>query len=147
MSMPHDNSRGIRKKAVMAILEDWERARESGDPLRKFVTSLINMKASSYVELVDWKNKNQISEPPMTMKCSNEDFFDQIDNPGRRLQVPDVPYHTQSVERHVKLITEVSLRVYGFKNRHHEILNTLQSRKEMQKFDNKRMFPLDYAEP
>ena len=101
--------RSIRKKAVMALLEAWERASESGDPLRK--------------------------------------LFDQIDNPGRRLQVPDVPYHTQSVERHIKLITEVSLRVYEFKNRHHEILNTLQSRKEMQKFDNKRMFPLDYAEP
>ena len=147
ISMLYDNSKSIRKKAVAAILEAWERANESNNDLRKFVTHPINMKASSYVELVDWKNKNQIFEPPLTMKCSNEDLFAQIDNPGRGLQVPDVPYHTQSVERHVKLVSEVSSRVYGFRNRHHEILNTLQSQKEMPKFDNKRMFPLNDAEP
>ena len=98
-----------------------------------------------YVDLVDWKSMNQIFEPPIKRKCSNEDLLAQIDNPERRLQVPDVPYHSQSLERHVKLLTEVSSREYGLRNRYHEILNTLQSRKEMPKFGNNRMFPLNDA--
>ena len=37
------------------------------------------------------------------------------------LKLPDLPSHSQSVERSVKLVTEASHSYYGFDNRHKSI--------------------------
>ena len=53
-------------------------------------------------------------------------------------QLLDFPCHTQAVERHVKLVTEASKSVYGYKNRHARILSTLKSRTIMPSFETKK---------
>ena len=136
----------VRKKAGFEIFEAQKRAeRRDQSWVRKFVTLPVNMEASSYIDLVNWQRKDQIFEDPMTLKFSDEDLLQQINN-EHALEVPDALYHTQSTERLIKLVTEVSSRVFGFKNRHYEILNTIQSQKHMPKFDNKSMFTLSSAE-
>ena len=69
------------------------------------------MKASSYIDLVNWQRKDQIFEHPMTLKFSDEDLLLQIDN-EHALEVPDAPYHTQSTEPLIKLVKNVSSRVF-----------------------------------
>ena len=56
--------------------------------VRKFVTLPINMKAANHIDLVNWQRKDQIFEHPMTLKISNEDLLQQIDN-EHVLEVPD----------------------------------------------------------
>ena len=75
------------------------------------------MEAQHIKDFINWKDKREIYEPPWTMKFPDEDILAQVDNPNH-IQVPHSPFHTQSVERHVKLVTEVSSRVSGFTNRH-----------------------------
>ena len=142
------DSKSMRKKAVTAILEARKRREEIDDPLfiRKFRPLQIKMKAQNYVDLVDWKKTEDITEPPFTFQYSSEELKSHIDNPTI-VKVPCAPFHTQSVERMIKLVTQVSSRVNGFVKRHHEILNTVQSRKMMPKFDSKIMFPLENKEP
>ena len=104
------------------------------------------MKAATYIDFVDWKAKDMITEPPFTLTYTEEDLNAQIEN-HLHLKVPFAPFHTQSVERMIKLVSEVSSRVSGFSKRHFEILNTLHSRKAMPKFDNKKMYPMLNTEP
>ena len=51
--------------------------------------------------------------------------------------IPPIPCHTQAVERHIKIVTEASASVIGMKNRDSFILNKLESRKVMPKFESK----------
>ena len=145
MSMLYDRQKSTRRRAVLAIHLARDRAKSSNG-IRKFKVFPVNMKASNYYDLVNWKMTESIHEPPWTIKYSNEDIAVQIENPSH-IPIPHAPFHTQSVERHVKLVSEVSSRVSGFKKRHYEILNILYSRKEMAKFDSKKMFPIKNLEP
>ena len=141
MAMLFDkNDCKLRKKAVNVILKSRKRNRRR-KIIRKFKTFPIKMNASSYDNLVDWNRKRSITEPPAcTIRLSEDDLRAQVDNPNY-LKAPSVPFHTQSVERTVKLITEVSSRVHCQIRRHYEILNALYSRMLMPRFDNKMNFP------
>ena len=79
---------------------------------------------------------NSVRDAPASLRANDRGFY------PNHIQVPQSPFHTQSVEHHVKLVTEVSSRVSGFTNHHFEILNTVHSRRQMPKFDSKKMFPL-----
>ena len=50
------------------------------------------------------------------------------------------PCHNQAVERHVKLVSEASAAVAGFKNRDELIRQKIRSRKLMKTFNTKRQF-------
>ena len=143
MAMLHGNSKSTSRRAASAIIQARSR---SSPTMRKFKVLPINMKAQHIKDFINWKDKREIYEPPWTMKFPDEDILAQVDNPNH-IQVPHAPFHTQSVERHVKLVTEVSSRVSGFTNHHFEILNTVHSRRQMPKFDSKKMFPLKNIAP
>ena len=146
IAMLFDRSKALRRRSASMILQ--ARARNSENVgIRKFKNYPVNMKAETCVDLVKWKEKDlQIFEPPWTLRIPDQDIISQIDNPNH-IVLPHAPFHTQSVERHVQLIADVSSRVSGYARRHIEVLNTLHSRKIMPKFDNKRMFPFQNAEP
>lgn len=55
----------------------------------------------------------------------------------------DMPLHTQSVERSVKLVTAASKRTAGEQSRNGLIFNTLASRNTMPKFASKKDFVLE----
>ena len=86
---------------------------KSSNEIRKFKVFPVNMKASNYYDLANWKMTEGIHEPPWTIKYSNAV---QIENPSHN-PIPHAPFHTQSVERHAKLVSEVSSRVSGFKKK------------------------------
>ena len=52
----------------------------------------------------------------------------------------DYPCHNQSVERHVKMVTEAAAQVEGFEQRGGLIHQKIKSRKLLEKFDTKVEF-------
>ena len=60
--------------------------------------------------------------------------------PDNIIPEADIPCHTQALERHIKLVTEASAVVVGVKKRDGFIRTTLQSRKQMPKFETKSQF-------
>ena len=68
------------------------------------------------------------------MYCLNRKQFDI------ELKFLNLPCHTQAVERHIRVVTEVSSRVSGQSQREGTIMTTLISRKKMPKFNLKSQF-------
>ena len=64
--------------------------------------------------MVDWE-KEQKTEPPLTMNLSDREILDIIEKP---LELPHYPCHTQHVERVVPLVTEAAMQRVGYLNRH-----------------------------
>ena len=56
----------------------------------------------------------------------------------------DLPSHSQSVERCVKLVSEASHYVYGFENRHKSILAKVFSGQKRPEFTSKGYYCQDY---
>ena len=48
---------------------------------------------------------------------------------GTKLDLPDLPSHSQAMERAVKLTTEASQTIYGFEARHQHITAKVLSQK------------------
>ena len=48
---------------------------------------------------------------------------------GTKLDLPDLPSHSQAMERAVKLTTEASQTVYGFEGRHQHVTAEVLSQK------------------
>ena len=107
--------------------------------IRAFKVPVINFEAASFHSMIEWKD---YSEPPLTKHVSDSclinsfktKIFERIDKLKR------VPCHTQSVERHIKLVTEASSQVCGHHNREGFIKVTLNSRKKITSFKLKRHF-------
>ena len=70
----------------------------------------------------------EMTEPPMTLDFSLEHLQNQAEN-GNILQFPEIPCHTQSIERTIKIVTKVSKKVKSYRRRHKEILCLLFHRK------------------
>ena len=72
----------------------------------------IKFGATTYYNMIEW---DDITEPLLTkditreciMECLNRKQFDI------ELKFLKLPCHTQAVERHIKVVTEVSSRVSG----------------------------------
>ncbi|ESN92755.1 hypothetical protein HELRODRAFT_164856 [Helobdella robusta] len=63
-------------------------------------------------------------------------------------KMPDVPCHSQAVERTIKDLSAASCRVYGRKSRHGMVLQSKKSRLEIPKIDSKKDFLTDiYTAP
>ena len=72
----------------------------------------INFGASTYYDMIEWDN---ITEPPLTKDISRESIMDCLNRKqfDVELKFVNLPSHTQAVDRHIKLVTEVSSRVSG----------------------------------
>ena len=83
------------------------------DTVRKFNRPTVNFNATSYVDMIDWK-KEIITEPPLTMCYSRKQLLNSV-KLRQILPFPDIPNHTQGVERMIKLVTEASKTVHDHK--------------------------------
>ena len=128
-----DTDKKIRTKGVNYILAARENFNPESHP-RQFFPPDINLKAQSYVELIDW-DKAQKTEPPLTKQMSKEDILSVLEAP---LKLPSYPCHTQDVERLIPVVTESCLQKVGYSARHGWILSTMESRKLVPKFDSKK---------
>ena len=68
---------------------------------RPRITPLINIKASTLTEMIDW-NTLDLTEPPMTTSLTTVELKHLIESP---MEVPSWSSHTQAVERCVKMVT------------------------------------------
>lgn len=137
LAMIRDNEKEVRKNAYRYILE--ARANSSHNSIRKFKVPTINLKAKTYVDLIDWK-ANLITEPPLIKKFSESDLTELV-NEGENSSSWNfdgfrLPNHTQAVERCVKVVTEISEKVSG----ENDGKATSDSRKLMPQFNNKKSF-------
>ena len=66
-------------------------------------------------------SQNGVCEPPFTEGFSENELRESLMN-GTKLDLSDLPSHSQCVERAVKLTTEASQSVYGFEARHRHII-------------------------
>lgn len=112
----------IRSEDVSLSVLGWKTVLRCRETLnissgRKFPK--INFDAQHWSSLISLDDEN-IQEPPCTTKYNINELKAFINDPTR-VQLPDFPSHSQSVERSVKLVTMVSKLVYGLDRRHETI--------------------------
>lgn len=75
--------------------------------IRHFATPTLNFNASDYTALLDW-NSVKLSPPPQLLNITNDDIKSFVQS-GKvtNWDVTQFPFHTESVERCVKLASEV----------------------------------------
>ena len=83
---------------------------------RQFKPPLLNLKATSYAEMIDWADAPK-TEPPVTMHLTDLEILEIIGTP---LHLPPYPCHTLDVERLVPVVTESALQRIGPVNRHRQ---------------------------
>ena len=138
LAMAADSDKNIRQKAVEKIIV----ARGNEDPvgltIREFIIPTINIMAKDYSDIIDWDDDELIiTEPPALKSLSNDDLLNVINHP---FNVPSIPCHTQSIERMVKLVTEVSKKAVGHDNRSKLIISTINDRQKNPSFTSKSMY-------
>ena len=93
----------------------------SGESTRKRLKRIptINLNATHWTQLIDLTLCG-IFEPPMMEAFSESELRESLLN-GTKLDLPDLPSHSQAMERAVKLSTEASQTVHCFEARHQHI--------------------------
>ncbi|CAH2098786.1 unnamed protein product [Euphydryas editha] len=138
LAMLGDERQMIREKAVNLILQTRQENVSSAEvaEVRSFNVPPLNMNAKDYTEMIDWK-KIEVTEPPLIKDLNEDDLRNIIEN-GLKSDILAYPCHNQSVERSIKLVTEASSKVCSSTSRDGFIRATLQSRKELPKFETKK---------
>ena len=95
------------------------------------------MNACSYIEIIDWRDI-PVSEPVFNASITTDEIKEMIvTRKFIDLNVPALPCHTQSVKRHIKLVTEASSSVCDCSYRDRFILNTPKPKAAMPQFNTK----------
>ena len=102
--------------------------------VRSFDLPTINLAATSFDKMVDLNSWQH--QPPAIGHLTDVD----IEQCRVRPLTLHHPCHNQSVERHVKLVTEASAQVEGFARRDGIIRQKIKSRKLLKTFNTKRQF-------
>lgn len=110
--------------------------------LRKTIP-LINWEANHWGDLLGDLDPSTLTEPPITRKITDETVDEFLIN-GNRVCLKQLPSHSQSVERSVKLVSEASKSCYGQENRHKSILVKILSRKHRPNFMSKGHYTQTY---
>jgi len=131
-----DEKEHIRQLGLRRILKCRSSQNEI---IREFRIPILNFKASSYLDLIDWQS-TKITEPPLTRHISTETLKKIISKEYDDIEFLNYPCHTQAVERCVKLVTEASNSVCGPEAREGFILSRITSRECLPKMDSKRQF-------
>ena len=104
----------------------------------------INWEADHWTRLINLQECSNLCEPAVTRSISDEEINSHMEN-DTKPELFQLPSHSQSVERSVKLVTEASTTVYGFENRHRSILTKLLSRECRPAFESKGYYHETYS--
>ena len=119
LCMLMDDDKNLREESVNKILK----IRKKTDTIvRKRKANILNFQATSINELC---SLNEATEPPIIMQLSEEVLKGFINHPFEL----DIPCHTQSVERNVRLTTECAAAVPGTLNQEGYAFNVIAARK------------------
>ena len=106
------------------------------DTPRRFSLPKLHFNAKVYHQILDWQNI--ITEPPATMRISDEHLKELIFSKEKPSSIPEFPCHTQAVERVIKLVTEASNAVIGKGNREGFIKTRIEGRKRIPTLESKK---------
>ena len=106
---------------------------EEVNAMRKFKVPSINENATSYHQLVGLCLQ---AEPPLLHYLTNDELKSVRQKPIFFKQ----PCHHDTVERHVKLVTQASATAAGFENRDGLMRQMINSRSLIKKFGFKKQF-------
>ena len=84
----------------------------------------------------------EFQEPATTQHLSDAEIF--LTQKDSWCETLDLPSHSQSVERSLKLVPDASNTVYSNESRHESILTKILSRKLRQKFSSKGHYHQTY---
>ena len=102
-----DERSHIRELNLRRILKsrktDWK------GKIRQFDLPNLIFQAEEYFNMINWDNS---LDPPATMNLSNEYIANMIKN-GSELEIEKLSCYSQAVERHVRLLTQISLAICG----------------------------------
>ena len=131
-----DPRQSVRLLALKRILEI--RISESADSFRKFVKPVINFGADEYYLLI---NEHGWIESTLTSHFNSSYMLSLTHQESFAPFIfPHYPCHTQSVERHIRLVSETSSMIACLKLRDGRISITLAEREIMPKFCSKKDF-------
>ena len=102
----------------------------------------IKWNTSTWQDLIDLTDI-EFQELATTQLLSDAEIF-SLTQKDSLCKIPDLPSHSKSVERSVKLLSDASHTIYGYKNRQKSILSKILSRKPSQKFSSKRHYHQTY---
>ena len=117
------------------VEEDDNEVRVQNIEIRPFKPPKIYRNAKSYYKLVDMRDEF-LTEPPILINYTDEEIIDIRKN---RLILKH-PCHSQAVERAIKVVSEASSQVVGFKRRDGHIRQKLKSRSQQKRFNAKKDF-------
>lgn len=138
LSMISDSRPHIRKLGWCRI----KKARTTNsNSVRRFSVPPLNKQCEDYIDILNWRDLHEYTEPPITKNLTDEQINSYIDNP-LVFEVDPYPIHTQAVERTIKLVSEACLHVASEQAREGYILNKLASQKRIKLFDSKKDFVL-----
>ena len=137
-SMVKSDDSDIRSAGMNRILE----IRRLGGKGRINKIMAINFNAPTWMKLINIDDQD-VGEPGTTQLFTDEEIISKISS-EEKLEIPDLPSHSQSVERSVKLVSEASNCVYGFESRHRHILAKNLSRKHRKSFISKGYYTQSY---
>ena len=95
---------------------------------RKLRVPSLNFNAATISQLCPWES-GKATEPCITSHLTNEELLKFTENP---LELPNIPCHSQAVEREVKLTTQSSAAVSGINNQQGFAFNAYLLKKTMQ---------------
>ena len=128
-----DPNEEIRRKGIQFIRMARETFNKE-DEVRKFVPPEINFKSEKFCDLINLDDAPK-TEPPVTKDLSDDVILSALSTP---LILPAFPSNTQSVERAVRVVTKCAKKRTGRVARHRLILQKLESRKRVKKFNSKK---------
>ena len=126
----------IRRAAIRRILSIRKR-KKAAVGNRLFIPS-VNTNANVWMDLINWRDSKY--EPASTRDISDDELVAALETGSKKLDLPYLPSHSQSVERAIKLVSYASSLVYGFERRHQTILTILSSRRSRPKFTTKKRY-------
>jgi hypothetical protein len=136
LAMMADERPHIRKLAFKRVCA--ARLQRSADnAVRVFKVPKLIFSATDYFAVIDWSNEPRY-EPPLVRRMAQElvESYADKDTVVPILSFPNLPCHTQAVERGIRLVTEAcaSVRV---KQRDGFIRSRIESRSVIPKFEKK----------
>ena len=136
--MLFDDSKEKRDCAIKKIL----RYRTDGDDptqLRAYKKPDINFNCTSYTEMINMNDINNVFEPPFTRSIPYDTLKEYLNQDDPPFNDPKIPSHTQGTERHVQLLASVCKRVIP-ENVEAVMATTLESRAKLPRLERKKDF-------
>jgi hypothetical protein len=105
-----DENIDIRRDAADKIFSCRKVSKQNSE-IRKFSKThvKVNWDADNYYQMIDWST-SQVTPPPLLQSFSDENLLAAVEIGP--VPLPDLPCHSQSVERAIKEVTKASAKVF-----------------------------------